>query len=139
MGRLGSRRNLGAVAGLVLGAALALPFPRSGAVGQYYSTPECPRYVDGILDIVGTAGNDVLVADRDHQAVCGLGGNDTLRVGSGLTGVFLDGGAGDDIICGRNGSPTALRGGIGIDRERSDSLDTVGRDIEATAPLAPCS
>jgi len=64
-------------------------------------------------DIVGTSGNDVLVATAAGESVCGLGGDDVLigKAGNDL----LIGGAGDDTLIAQAGDDT-LVGGSGNDR-----------------------
>ncbi len=63
-------------------------------------------------DIVGTSGNDVLVATAAGESVCGLGGDDILigKAGNDL----LIGGAGDDVLNADAGDDTVL-GGSGND------------------------
>jgi uncharacterized repeat protein (TIGR01451 family) len=64
-------------------------------------------------DLVGTPGNDVLVATEAGETVCGLAGNDVL-IGRGGNDVLI-GGPGDDVLLGGAGNDT-LRGGSGDDQ-----------------------
>lgn len=68
---------------------------------------------DVACDIVGTDGDDVLVATNAGESICGLGGDDHL-VGLGA-GDVLVGGPGDDILHGEAGGDV-LRGGSGEDQ-----------------------
>jgi uncharacterized repeat protein (TIGR01451 family) len=64
-------------------------------------------------DVVGSAGDDVLVGTGPGESICGLGGDDHL-VGLGANDVLV-GGEGNDILHGGSGDDT-LRGGSGADR-----------------------
>lgn len=84
----------------------------------------------GVIDPLGTSGNDSLQGGVNDDILSGLGGddqliggagNDTLNGGAGddtLTGGagddVLDGGAGDDVLNGGEGNDT-LNGGVGND------------------------
>jgi Tol biopolymer transport system component len=107
--------------------------------GAATGTPTCPGYPDdGIADVVGSAGSDTLIATSANQVVCGLGGNDRLGVNQGVAGVTLDGGDGNDLLCGLNSAVTTLEGGSGTDRRRKDKVD---RDsgTEAAAAGTSCT
>lgn len=49
-----------------------------------------------LLDIFGSAGNDILSPTTEYQRVLGLDGVDTLLLGAGFEGVLLSGGKGGD-------------------------------------------
>lgn len=98
------------------------------------SPPPLPRECAGMTFaeiLVGTAGDDVIIAGNGGALVFGLGGNDTLRGGNGKD--CLVGGDGDDIAVGGNGRDVLL-GGAGNDALHGESDDDVvaggnGRDL----------
>lgn len=62
--------------------------------------------------ILGTAGDDLIIAGNGVQVIMGLGGDDVILGGNGDD--VICGGAGDDVIFGGNGDDVLL-GGFGDD------------------------
>jgi Ca2+-binding RTX toxin-like protein len=92
-------------------------------------TPGCPGFatlgaVEGMNQVIGTPGPDVLEGTPGNDLICGLGGADVIR---GLGGHdFLVGGRGNDRLLGGPGHDVLL-GGPGNDRLRGGA----GRDVLA--------
>jgi len=73
----------------------------------------CPDFTgDTRNQVIGTAGDDVLLGSSGDDVICGLGGNDTLRGSTGKD--VIKGGSGDDDLHGGAGDDI-LRGGAGLD------------------------
>ncbi len=70
--------------------------------------------------LIGTAGDDALVADATGGMVLGLDGNDTILGGAGDD--WIDAGAGNDVLEGGSGSDQLI-GGSGSDRYRFSIAD----------------
>jgi Tol biopolymer transport system component len=101
------------------------------------SGAKCPGHEsDPRAQVAGTSGDDVLVGSA-NVILCGLAGNDILKVtgGSGL----LEGGDGLDVLCAKQSQGNdVVDGGPGVDRARYEDGDNA-RDIERWAPLAFCA
>ena len=74
--------------------------------------------------VTGTAGNDNLnqAADTGPGTIFGLGGNDTIRTGTGA--VSVDGGSGEDTVILRAGNTGQVTGGT-----ENDSIWEQGQNI----------
>jgi Ca2+-binding RTX toxin-like protein len=95
--------------------------------GTFTVTPTtCPGFTgDTRNQVIGTAGDDILVGTSGDDVICGLGGSDTLRGSTGNDVIKggsgddeMHGGAGDDVLRGGAGPNTAL-GNRGTDTCRS--------------------
>ena len=68
----------------------------------------------GFESLIGTDGNDTLVANNSTVYLSGGAGNDSLVAAAGATGnVVLDGGSGNDTLVGHTGHADSLYGGTG--------------------------
>ena len=84
-----------------------------GGGGGAPPSPPGPTTQTRICEILGTAGNDILIGNAGDNEICGLDGDDLLRgaagndlmLGEGGDDV-LDGGPGDDLLDGGPGSDT---------------------------------
>ena len=86
--------------------------------------------IQGIENIIGSAGGDWLRGDTNDNVLTGLAGDDTL-IGGGGGNDTLNGGAGDDTLNGGEGDDT-LNGGAGADTitggPGADTLSYAGSD-----------
>lgn len=78
--------------------------------------------------IVGTSGDDEIIAGAGSQTLEGGPGKDVLDGGAGLD--ILRGGDGDDGLLARDGEADTLECGNGSDRTLSESLDSRNVDCE---------
>ncbi|MBP0049725.1 DUF4214 domain-containing protein [Marinobacterium sp. AK62] len=101
-------------------------------------TLDATAETDGMLDVRGGEGNDVVLGGAGADLIAGNGGNDTLYgyagndsitggegndlIKSGAGADTVDGGAGDDIITGGT-QADSLTGGEGADFFRYDALE----------------
>ena len=84
---------------------------------QLERTFKLPAHVEMVKVLSSFTGNadDTWIAGTNPSGTLrGVGGDDTLRAGTGNRGYTLDGGLGDDVLNGGNG-PDTLRGGDGDD------------------------
>lgn len=89
-------------------AGTLVPFQNGGGFtdAPIVTPPQPPQ-------LIGTAGNDVLVGNADANMMSGLDGNDRI---SGLDGAdTIEGGNGNDVLNGGNGNDQ-IGGGAGNDR-----------------------
>ena len=88
-----------------------------------------PGVLKGVEVIMGTEGDDHIVAKVDHDVIRGLGGHDLLIGGDGDD--RIDGGAGDDVLQGGAGEDK-LNGGEG-----KDTVSYADSAIGVTISLLP--
>lgn len=79
-----------------------------------YDLPANIEMVKVMSTFTGNARDNWIGGTDAGGTLRGLGGDDTLRAGTGNVGYILEGGAGNDKLDGGNG-PDTLRGGIGND------------------------
>lgn len=103
--------TVGAVLSWLLLLGLAIPSP-SHAI-PHTCAGKRATIVSNAKRIVGTRGNDVIVAGRRANVIVGRGGNDTICGGGGRDRIF--GGRGNDRLYG-GGGRDRLHGGRGNDR-----------------------
>lgn len=86
-----------------------------GDGGSEVTSGEVHWSLPGRCTLIGTPGDDVLVASSFPSKICGLGGNDVIYGLDGLTGNdTILGGPGNDIIFAQRGNDT-VKGGHGND------------------------
>jgi hypothetical protein len=82
----------------------------------------------GFEEVLGGAGDDSLVGERDRDRLWGRGGGDVIGGRGGRDRLF--GGSGRDILRARDGDPDVVAGGTGYDRARLDVGLDVANSIE---------
>lgn len=100
---------------------------------QTYRLPANVEMLKVLSTFTGNAADNWISGTDPSGSLRGMGGNDTLKAGSGSGGYILDGGLGDDVLNGGNG-PDTLRGGDGRDvLDGNDGRDTLsggaGNDV----------
>ncbi|GAB3267055.1 calcium-binding protein [Kineosporia babensis] len=112
-----------------MGLALVATFGLIQGLGAYPAQAGALRAANGqTCTVIGTKGDDRLVAKRIGDVLCGLGGNDVLLGSAGKD--TLDGGAGDDILNGGLGADVLI-GGSG-----TDTLSYADRTTPVTVDLS---
>ncbi len=122
--QLAAARAARSVLGLVALALLLAAWSPGGAAAA--KAPRClgkpATLVSNAATILGSRGNDVIVAGPGDNEIRARGGNDTICAGRGDDRIHggrgndnVNGGAGDDVLRGGRGSDR-LRGGAGSDR-----------------------
>jgi Ca2+-binding RTX toxin-like protein len=86
--------------------------------------------VEVSCDVLGTAGDDMLIGTAGDDAICGLGGDDIIK-GLGGSDVLI-GGDGNDMLKPGPGNDPSVEGGPGIDTvSYADLSSAVVVDLEA--------
>lgn len=115
---------------VLIGAAsvlTAVPVTVGGLAAPALAAGTCTDQFDGANLMVtqsGSSASETLTVTTNNAVVDALGGNDTVKVGPGLTGVVICLGDGDDNVVGNGGAPNqplSVMGGPGGDSITSGS------------------
>lgn len=89
----------------------------SGQPATIISGPEAGE------DVIGTEGDDVVIARGARKVIRTLGGNDTVCFESTQGGAVIDAGPGDDLVWVSGDAADEISGGLGDDRLHGNNGD----------------